>query len=442
MADVVIQTSKTGGGWQHQVFENIPTTSRGLVSVEAAGGPKAQPWSERLLSVLTTEIRRLGGSESGPRQYTMEPLPLGDATPGTTPLQSVTAIVVDPAGPPVQMNARFQSILADDQKSHSLLPILRRPDESRGERLSQFLPRELLTLNLDFIQDWPEGPEPIAEHLLALAGITTPDRRVFLSYRRTESSGLADDLHTALINADFDVFLDTVDVPPAAPFQEVLLEELGHKAMVVLLESPTYGTSQWCQEELRFAEKHELGLLVLRTPEYTQNGSPVRYTSALRPVIPSTVIAIEKNNLEDPNAAGAERHFDGDFLKELVLEIKLEHQRAFVQRKRQLQTNLLASLQAEGVDASVGPDGLIDAHHPACGLRHFRIDSTPRRPELLEFQRCYEAGKPDAIMIAFLAALRRQRRAPLNWVCVQAGLKLFDIVEIPDVARQLKLGSL
>lgn len=58
--------------------------------------------------------------------------------------------------------------------------------------------------------------------LLECVGLLRQQRRVFVSYRRVESRSSAVQLHDALSSRGFEVFLDTHDIRPGEPFQEVL----------------------------------------------------------------------------------------------------------------------------------------------------------------------------------------------------------------------------
>ena len=64
--------------------------------------------------------------------------------------------------------------------------------------------------------------------LLECVGLLRRQRRVFISYRRIESRRAALQLHDMLTGRGFDVFLDTHDIRPGDPFQDVLWHRLAH----------------------------------------------------------------------------------------------------------------------------------------------------------------------------------------------------------------------
>src|SRR5581483_3223460 len=84
------------------------------------------------------------------------------------------------------------------------------------------------------------------------------ERRLFISYRRMESQGIAIQLYEALDALGFDVFLDTRGVPPASDFQSVLWHRLADSDVVVLLDTPEFRKSRWTVQELACANATSL----------------------------------------------------------------------------------------------------------------------------------------------------------------------------------------
>jgi hypothetical protein len=110
--------------------------------------------------------------------------------------------------------------------------------------------------------DW-DDPVRVIQALLALLGLTERERKVFLSYKRTDSEPLAFQLRYALQDRGFDVFLDRYAIPPAVDFQERLITDLGDKAFVVLLEGPSTSESPWVMREVSYAIGQHLALLAI-----------------------------------------------------------------------------------------------------------------------------------------------------------------------------------
>ncbi|MGH7098658.1 MAG: toll/interleukin-1 receptor domain-containing protein [Stellaceae bacterium] len=121
--------------------------------------------------------------------------------------------------------------------------------------------------------DDPEMLE-LAVALLECIGLLRHQRRVFVSYRRVESRNAAVQLHDLLSGRGFDVFLDTHDIRPGEPFQDVLWHRLCDSDVMVMLDTPTYFESKWTRQELGRARAKEIHVLRVVWPDH----SPTKQT--------------------------------------------------------------------------------------------------------------------------------------------------------------------
>jgi hypothetical protein len=108
--------------------------------------------------------------------------------------------------------------------------------------------------------DDPELTE-LAIALLECVGLLRRQRRVFVSYRRFESRTAAMQLHDLMTARGFDVFLDTHDIRPGDPFQDVLWHRLCDSDIMVMLDTPTYFESKWTLQEIGRARAKEIHVL-------------------------------------------------------------------------------------------------------------------------------------------------------------------------------------
>ncbi|OWV85967.1 molecular chaperone Tir [Rhizobium sp. N122] len=106
---------------------------------------------------------------------------------------------------------------------------------------------------------------------LECIGLLRAQRRVFVSYRRTESRAAALQLHDLLGSRGFDVFLDTHDIRPGEPFQDVLWHRLVDSDVVVMLDTPSYFASRWTRQEIGRARAKEIQVIRVIWPEHTPN---------------------------------------------------------------------------------------------------------------------------------------------------------------------------
>jgi hypothetical protein len=111
----------------------------------------------------------------------------------------------------------------------------------------------------------------LAAAMLECVGLLRRQRRVFVSYRRTESRAAALQLHDLLTARGFDVFLDTHDIRPGDPFQDVLWHRLCDSDLMVMLDTPTYFDSKWTRQEIGRARAKEIHVLRVVWPEHMPN---------------------------------------------------------------------------------------------------------------------------------------------------------------------------
>lgn len=134
------------------------------------------------------------------------------------------------------------------------------PIVSNLKRVSAEIPSELTSLNCIGYAD--AGPTRIASAAMEALGLLPKQRRVFVSYRRTESRDAAVQLFDVLSGRQFDVFLDTHGVPPGDDFQAVLWHRLCDCDVLVMLDTTTYFESRWTAAE--FGRALAKGISVLR----------------------------------------------------------------------------------------------------------------------------------------------------------------------------------
>ena len=115
--------------------------------------------------------------------------------------------------------------------------------------------------------DDPEMLE-LAVALLECIGLLRRQRRVFVSYRRVEARNAAVQLHDLLSGRGFNVFLDTHDIRPGEPFQDVLWHRLCDSDVMVMLDTPTYFESKWTRQELGRARAKEIHVLRVVWPDH------------------------------------------------------------------------------------------------------------------------------------------------------------------------------
>lgn len=108
--------------------------------------------------------------------------------------------------------------------------------------------------------------EKVASLVLELLGLLRKKRRLFISYKRSESAAAAQQLYHALDERSFDVFLDTLSVRPADQFQEQLWHRMTDSDVVILLYTPSVHSSGWVEKEIERASGMKITVLQLIWP--------------------------------------------------------------------------------------------------------------------------------------------------------------------------------
>lgn len=108
----------------------------------------------------------------------------------------------------------------------------------------------------------------IANIVLQSFELLRSTRKVFISYRRTESTSIAIQLFEALESHNFDVFLDTHSIEKGEPFQDELWHRMTDCDVVVLLNTPGFLESHWCKEEFAEAAAKQIGVVQLVWPNH------------------------------------------------------------------------------------------------------------------------------------------------------------------------------
>lgn len=109
-----------------------------------------------------------------------------------------------------------------------------------------------------------DGVDSVVNHILEGFDMLRRRRRLFISYRRTDSREIAVQLFEYFESLNYDVFLDTHSVPKASHFQNQLWHDMSDSDMVILLDTNDFMDSEWCARELAFAESKRISILRLK----------------------------------------------------------------------------------------------------------------------------------------------------------------------------------
>ena len=215
------------------------------------------------------------------------------------------------------------------------------------------LPDRIAHLNA---ASWAGDGTQVVTSLLEMLGLVEKERKIFISYRRSETSALAVQLHTELVQRRFDVFLDRFAVEPGVDFQRRLDEDLGDKAFVLLLESPELRQSRWVRHEILYAHSRRIEILALTLPGTASSELVPTIDDAFR-------LRLDPSDLSDDGTLSL------DGLALVLDKIELGHARALRRRREQILGSVTEKLQAAGCTCSPADDWCVVAHGPQWEVR-------------------------------------------------------------------------
>lgn len=105
---------------------------------------------------------------------------------------------------------------AVNQLEAAKVPIV--PVVEKGKSVTAAVPHEIAHTNACLIDVGDDTLEALASVSLEVLGLLHRQRRIFISYRRTDSREAALQLFDELSSRGFDVFLDTHDIPSGRSF--------------------------------------------------------------------------------------------------------------------------------------------------------------------------------------------------------------------------------
>ncbi len=174
-------------------------------------------------------------------------------------------------------------------------------------------------------------------------------RRLFISYKREESTAVAIQLFEQLEKNGFDVFLDTHSIRPGEPFQEELWHRMADTDVVVLLNTPGFLTSQWTTQELAKANSMSIGILQLIWPTHKlERGAEI-----------SIPFQLADSNFGNKVFTKSDSFLTDDTVIEVVNLVESLRARSLASRQDNLVTEFIASSHKVGKKADLQSEKFI-----------------------------------------------------------------------------------
>jgi hypothetical protein len=349
-------------------------------------------WLGALRQAVATELQEIGMHRSVVVDVTETLSPAS-----TSPVVSVVLVGPGSRTDPIMID-RVSSVLSD---RHVVIPVV--------EDLGSFrvdVPDSLSPLN-GF--EW-SGDDPgrrLSRVLLEELGIEDRERRVFISHRRSDGLGAAEQLHDTLSHFRFETFIDRFAIRPGEPVQSRIADALEHYAFMLVLETPDAHLSDWVYDEVDYALSHTMGTLILRWPEdpTAVPGSP----GVPRLALDSSDLIRDAHGFEILSDAALDR---------VIERVEAAHANGLVRRRRMLVSNVEEAATEAGGQSLRLKDWIIDVTTPA---GRAVVAVAPRIPTAPDLQRLDEARSrmdpnADAVLVHAARRIGEDHREHLAWV--------------------------
>lgn len=307
-----------------------------------------------------------------------------------------------------------------------------------GDNFAAVTPDSLHPINA---MHWkgPESAATVVAHALRLLGLTEKQRRVFISYRRSDALKMGEQVWQVLSKNGFEVFIDRFYVDPGVRFQERLTEALSDKAFVLLIESPDVPSSNWVEYEVIYAHKHRLGFLSLTWPQTVAKGRMVGCVEDSMRVFLSD---------KDVRVTAGQGELQESFLDGLPSVVEAAHAKAMLLRRRQLMSSLQRELSRFGIGYKLISDWSVLAETNGLGKSGDHVISlTPRPPEIPDLfvldSHCRGRSAPVAqgVLIHTVAPLPEERVRLFTWVLENRAMTLVDEDQIVQLVEGIASGK-
>jgi len=280
---------------------------------------------------------------------------------------------------------------------------------------SEIVPPALALAN-GFEWRGPESAQSLARLLLEDLGIEDRQRRVFISHKREDGLGAAEQLHDHLTHFGFSPFIDRFAIRAGVAVQAAIADALEDHAFLLLLETPLAHTSDWVFDEVDYALSHTMGTLIIRWPGHP---SPVPGSVGVPRLPLSSADLVSDDHGYDTLTASA--------LDAVVGAVEAAHAQGLVRRRRMLVRSIEEAAIASGCSLCLPlPNWRLRVEH---GDRSTLVGVTPRLPTATDLQhldqeRATAHTDPMALLVHSARVLRPERREHLDWVVGDRDLSL------------------
>ncbi|MFO1120477.1 MAG: toll/interleukin-1 receptor domain-containing protein [Rhodospirillales bacterium] len=256
-----------------------------------------------------------------------------------------------------------------------------------------------------------------ASRIFEMLRLMRSQRRLFISYRRTQSREVAVQLYYLLQERRFDVFLDTHGVQTGDAFQEELGQRLLDADVMIFLDTSGATASEWVRKEIEIANALAIGVLQVifpRPPAPDGRLDRARFTELCEPL-----------ELGEAEFAGSDLQREGgeplkdDVLTRIALRVEGLRARSTAARRARLTSRLLAALTDKTLRSppryEVEPGRYVTVHRSSGDCRVFPQIGVVDSPCLHRAE--MDAEKLPVAVLYDPTGLRDESQRHLDWLC-------------------------
>jgi hypothetical protein len=320
----------------------------------------------------------------------------------------------DPAG-----NFRNQAILKRLITDASLIL----PVTDDLTRFKNTIPQELRTIN-GFELSSPQRIDPLVNVVLEGLGLLRNTRRLFISYKRDESSKVAIQLFERFEKNGFDVFLDTHSIRHGEPFQDELWHRLADTDIVVLLNTPGFLKSEWTKEELAKANAMMIGILQLIWPTHKQE----------REAEISIPMQLQAGDFGNSHFSDSNSYLTNETIEKVVEQAESLRARSLAARQDNIVSEFISAANKTGVPVNLHPEKIITATKKS-GQNYVMIP-TVGVPQALRYNQGEDAVKkiasvnnPEVYLLYDHINIRDKWLLHLDWLDKHLPIKTIKIFD-------------
>lgn len=271
----------------------------------------------------------------------------------------------------------------------------------------------------------PEDPalESVAQRLLEELRLVRAKRLVFITYRRSDTRGVAEQLYRAFDDRSFDVFLDTHSIRSGFEFQSVLWDQMADADLLILLDSPAALSSRWVREELARAHALCLGILQLVWPGHARSpGTDFCVPFYLEP----------DDFASGPAPIGERSELAAASLHRIMTLAEALRARSLAARHSRLVGELCQRVSTAGWGIDIQPGYCIDLHRPGrpTPIRAFPLVGHPDSHQL---HQCFDGcGNPplDGLVVYDPLGMWDKKTLHLTWLNGYLPLRALPVTEL------------